>query len=64
MEDLINTIVGKTGLPKDKAEDAARTTINWLKDRLPSSVAGQIDSVLVGQRVSEVAGKIESTLRR
>jgi len=63
MEDLINAIVQKTGLSRDKAQDAAQTTINWLKDRLPPAVAGQIDSIVIGGKVGEIAGKVESTLR-
>lgn len=64
VDELVDTIVQKTGLSRDKAEDAAKTTINWLKDRLPSSVAGQIDSVLVTSKVSEVAGKVERAIGR
>lgn len=64
MDELIDTIVQKTGLSRDKAEDAAKTTINWLKERLPSSASGQIDGVLVGSKAGEIAGKVESAIGR
>ncbi len=48
MDELINLVSQKTGLPQDKARQAVETVLNYLKQRLPAGVAGQIDTVLAG----------------
>jgi len=47
-EDLIRTVAQKTGLPEDKARSATETVIGYLKEKLPASVASQLDSVAGG----------------
>lgn len=44
-EELVRMVAQKTGLPEDKARSAAETVIGYLKEKLPASVAGQLDSV-------------------
>ena len=44
-EELVRMVAQKTGLPEDKARSAAETVIGYLKERLPSPVASQLDSV-------------------
>lgn len=46
MEELIETVASKTGIPKDKAEKAVETVIAFLKDRLPGPIASQIDGLI------------------
>ncbi len=60
MDELVTTLTEKTGLPEDKARVAADTVINYLKSKLPSSVAGQVDNALAGggSSVSERLGGI------
>jgi hypothetical protein len=60
MDELINTLVQKTGLPEDKARVAADTVINYLKSKLPAPVAGQLDSAVAGEggSISERLGGI------
>jgi hypothetical protein len=48
MEELIKLVSQKTGLPPDKARVAVDTVVNFLKQKLPPSMAGQIDVVLAG----------------
>jgi hypothetical protein len=48
MDELIDLITQKTGLPQDKAKIAVDTVVNFLKQKLPPSMAGQIDTVLAG----------------
>lgn len=43
-EELVRMVAQKTGLPEDKARSAAETVIGYLKERLPSSIAGQLDN--------------------
>ena len=48
MDELIKLVSQKTGLPPDKAKTAVDTVINFLKGKLPASIAGQIDAILAG----------------
>ena len=48
MEELVQLVSDKTGLPGDKAKIAVQTVIGYLKKNLPAPVAGQIDRALSG----------------
>lgn len=48
MDELIKLVSQKTGLPQDKAKVAVETVINFLKKKLPPSIAGQLDVILAG----------------
>ena len=61
MNELINTLSQKTGLPADKARVAAETVINFLKSRLPAPVADQVSSALTGEG-SGIAEKVGGVL--
>ena len=70
MEELVTMIMQRTGISHDQAQKAATTTINYLKDRLPSSVSSEINSLFgaqmageAGAKVGEIAGKIEGEIR-
>lgn len=45
VQDLINQIVEKTGVPADKAQQVLGVVANYVKQKYPM-VGGQIDSVL------------------
>ena len=49
MNELIQRLIEKTGLPEDKAAAAADTVIGFLKERLPPAVASQIDGLTGGE---------------
>jgi hypothetical protein len=49
MDELVNTLSQKSGLPQDKARGAGDTVVNYLKSRLPASAAGQVHSALTGE---------------
>lgn len=63
MNELINTLVQKTGLPEDKASVAVDTVVNYLKTKLPAPIASQLDGVVSGEgggiteRIGNVLGK-------
>jgi hypothetical protein len=63
MNELINTLIQKTGLPEDKASVAVDTVVNYLKSKLPTPIASQLDSVVSGEggglseRLGSVLGK-------
>lgn len=44
MEQLVKYVTEKTGLDAEQARSAASAVISFLKDKLPSPIAGQIDN--------------------
>lgn len=48
MNELINLVSQKTGLPPDKAKVAVDTVLNFLKSKLPPNLAGQLDKIAAG----------------
>jgi hypothetical protein len=47
MEELVNLIVKKTGLPKETAQSVVNIVIQFLKDKLPDTFDALVDKVLV-----------------
>ena len=60
MDDLIKQVSQRTGLSEEKAKTAVDTVVNFLKDKLPSPIAGQIDNALsgAGGAVADKAGDL------
>jgi nucleoid DNA-binding protein len=46
MDELVKLVSQKTGLPQDKAKLAVETVLNFLKQKLPATFAGQLDAIL------------------
>ena len=44
-DELVNRVAERTGLPREQAQTAAETVIGFLKERLPSPIAGALDGV-------------------
>jgi len=53
MDEIIKEVVKKTGISEEQARGAVTTVINFLKEKLPAPIAGQIDSVLGGSGVGD-----------
>jgi hypothetical protein len=47
MDELVNLIVKKTGLPKETAQKVVNIVIQFLKDKLPDTFDALVDKVLV-----------------
>lgn len=63
MNELIQRLIEKTGLPEDKAAVAVDTVINFLKERLPPAVGSQLDGLTGGESgVMDKLGGIGSSL--
>ncbi len=58
MEELIAQITEKTGVTTEKAKEMVGVTADWMKDRLPDDVAGQLGTLLAG--AGEAAGSATS----
>lgn len=56
MNDLIKLVAQKTGLSEEMAKVAVETVVGFLKDKLPSPIAKQIDSVLSGNSADLLSG--------
>jgi hypothetical protein len=48
MEELVKLVTAKTGVSEDQARSAVTTVIDFLKNKLPAPIAGQIDNVVSG----------------
>ena len=60
MDDLVKMVSERTGLPADQARAAAQTVIDFLKSRLPESMAGYVDAALNSGTVNQVIGQAEN----
>ena len=49
MQQLINQVTQRTGIPEDKARAAVDTVVGYLKQHLPGPVASQLDGAVSGQ---------------
>ena len=47
MDELVNLIIKKTGIPKETAQTVVNIVIQYLKDKLPDSFDALVDKVLV-----------------
>ena len=53
MEELVNLVVAKTGISEEQARGAITTVVNFLKEKLPAPLAGQIDGLLGGSGIND-----------
>lgn len=63
MNEIIQRLIERTGLPEDKAAEAVETVMSFLKEKLPSPVASQIDSLMsdesgIGRQLGGMAGQL------
>lgn len=58
MEELVKLVAKKTGLSEEMAKTAANTVIDFLKEKLPAPIAGQIDGVLSGSGIAGGLGGV------
>ena len=58
MNELIQQLKSRVGLDDTKANSAAQTVIDFLKQRLPGPVASQLDGVLSGGNVEGMKEKL------
>jgi hypothetical protein len=66
MDALISKVVERTGISEDKARAAVDTVVGFIKERAPSGLSGQIDSLVSGGQgsggMSDVASKMGGLL--
>jgi hypothetical protein len=64
MDELINLVTQKVGIPADKAQLAVTTVLGYLKGKLPGSMAGQIDSLIGGASAGGGTGGLGDMAKR
>ena len=62
MDELAKAIAERTGLPSDQALTAAQTAVDFIKSKLPESMAGYVDTALNSGRVDDVANQAGNLL--
>jgi hypothetical protein len=55
-DELIGTVAKKAGISEDQAKKAVDAVWDFLDDKLPEPLAGQIDNVLSGGDVPDLGG--------
>ena len=55
MQQLIDQVTQRTGIPEDKARAAVDTVVGYLKQHLPGPVASQLDGAVSGQSAGGIA---------
>ena len=55
MDELVELVSKKTGLPKEQAKMAVSVVIDFLKKKLPAPLASQVDAVLNGSGLAGAA---------
>ena len=60
MDELVKVVAERAGIPEDKARTAVNTVMGFLQERLPASIAGQLENVTssVGGGVADMAGDV------
>jgi hypothetical protein len=53
MEELIELIVEKTGISEEIANKVVDMVVDFLKDKLPEPIAGQLDNLLSGEGIAD-----------
>jgi hypothetical protein len=57
MEELAQVIAQRTGLPADQALGAAQAAVDFIKSKLPESMAGYVDMALSSGMIDDVANQ-------
>ena len=64
MNELVQLVSQKTGLSEEMSRMVVETVLNYLKEKLPAPIAGQIDSVLGGSGAGSAVENLTKGLGR
>lgn len=56
MDELVKLVSEKTGLDKEMSETVVKLVLDFVKEKLPAPVAGQLDAVLEGGSTADMLG--------
>jgi len=54
MDEIVKAVSEKTGLPEAQAKMATEAVLEFLKDKLPEPIAGQVDTLIEGGDASSM----------
>ncbi len=60
MEELVKILVKQTGISEEAARKAVAVVMGYLKDKLPDSLAGQLDALLQGADLSQAEDLLDA----
>jgi hypothetical protein len=60
MDELVELVVEKTGIPEATARKAVQTVLDFLKEKLPEPVAGMVDNFLEDDSAGDLLGGLGS----
>ncbi len=64
MDELVQLVSEKAGIPESSARTAVKTVTDYLKKKLPKPIASQVDRVLADdETVAEVADQAEDLIK-
>jgi hypothetical protein len=58
MDELVNLVVKKTGIPKETAQMAVNVVLDYLKKKLPPQAGSMIDALLGGKSAAGSAADL------
>jgi hypothetical protein len=67
MNELIQSIVQRTGIPEEKARTAVEMVVSHLKGKLPAPISSQLDSYMSGgaeSTKSSVTGMVSGLMNK
>ncbi len=63
MEQLVNLVMEKTGLPEEAATQAVDIVLSFIKEKLPEPLAGQVEGLLGhGGKEGGIGGALKGML--
>ncbi len=58
MDELVKLVSQKTGIPENSARQAVDTVLEYIKERLPDPIAGQVEALLAGGGLPDDLGDL------
>ena len=62
MEQLVKLVAEKTGISTEQATTAVNTVMDFIKDKLPAGLQGQMDALLSGSSFGDMAGGMKDKI--
>jgi uncharacterized protein (DUF2267 family) len=62
MDELVKMVAERTGLPEAQAQKAAEAVLDFLKEKLPAPLAGQLDNLLENPGMADQASGLLNNL--
>jgi hypothetical protein len=62
MDELVNLIVEKTGIPEETARRVVDVVLDFLKEKLPDPIADSLEDILEGGGAASLLGGLSGLL--